>query len=133
MMDAVIAAGEHLAAALRAENEALAALDLTRAAALATQKVQATDAFAAATAAAARLGTRAEGPARHATERLATDLGMLGQQNRHLLEEAIALQSRVIETIAAASRPAQHAPGYGRQGRHRPGSQAAALAVATRA
>ena len=42
MMDAVIAAGERLAEALRAENEALAALDLTRAAALATRKMQAT-------------------------------------------------------------------------------------------
>jgi hypothetical protein len=66
-------------------------------------------------------------------ERLATDLGALGQQNRRLLEEAIALQSRVIETIAIASRPAGHAPGYGRQGRHRPGAQATALAVVTRA
>ena len=35
MMDAVIAAGERLAEALLAENEALAALDLTRAAATA--------------------------------------------------------------------------------------------------
>ncbi|WP_191084263.1 hypothetical protein [Roseococcus microcysteis] len=133
MMDAVIAAGERLAEALRAENEALAALDLTRAAAMATRKVQATDAFAAATAAATRVGARAEGGLRQVAERLATDLGSLGQQNRKLLEEAIALQSRVIETIAVASRPAAHAPGYGRQGRHRPGAQAAALAVVTRA
>jgi hypothetical protein len=133
MMEAVIAAGERLAEALRAENEALAALDLTRAAAMATRKVQATDAFAAAAAAATRVGARVQGEARQAAERLATDLGTLGQQNRKLLEEAIALQSRVIETIAHASRPAGHAPGYGRHGRHRPGAQATALAVATRA
>lgn len=133
MMDAVIAAGERLAEALRAENEALAALDLTRAAAMATRKMQASDAFAAATAAATKVNARVQGETRQAAERLATDLGTLGQQNRKLLEEAIALQSRVIETIATASRPLGHAPGYGRQGRNRPGTQAAALAVVTRA
>jgi hypothetical protein len=132
MMEAVIAAGERLAEALRAENEALAALDLTRAAAMAARKVQASDAFAAATAAAARVNARADGPVRAAAQRLAEDLGGLGQQNRRLLEEAIALQSRVIETIAHASRPLAAAPGYGRAGRSRPPVQAAALAVATR-
>ena len=48
MMDALLAAGQRLAEALRAENEALAALDLPRAAGLTTAKVRATDAFAAA-------------------------------------------------------------------------------------
>ena len=133
MMDAVIAAGERLAEALRAENEALAALDLTRAAALATRKMQATDAFAAATRAAETMKARAEGDTRAQAERLAEALAALGQENRRLLEHAIALQSRVIETIAIATRPYTHAPGYGRAGRHRPAPQAAALAVATRA
>lgn len=49
--------------ALRAENEALARLDMTRAAALATAKVQASDAFAAATNAAGR-GRRARSASR---------------------------------------------------------------------
>lgn len=133
MMDAVIAAGERLAEALHAENEALSALDLTRAAALATRKIQATDAFAAATAAARRTDARAEGPARLAAEALAVSLADLGQQNRRLLEGAIALQSRVIETIAGAVRPLSAAPGYGRAGRVRPPVQAAAMAMATRA
>lgn len=133
MMDAVLAAGERLAEALRAENEALAALDLGRAAAMATRKVQASDAFAQATAAAARLNARAEGPARAAAERLAQALAALGQENRRLLEQAIALQSRVIETIAQAARPPSGVPGYGRAGRQRPAPQSAALAVATRA
>jgi hypothetical protein len=56
MMDAVITAGTRLAEALRLENEALAALDLARAASLATAKMQASDAFAAATAAAPGYG-----------------------------------------------------------------------------
>lgn len=133
MMDAVIAAGERLAEALRAENEALAALDIARAAALATRKMQATDAFAAATRAAEKVKARAEGDTRAQAERLAEALTTLGQENRRLLEHAIALQSRVIETIATATRPYAHAPGYGRAGRHRPAPQAAALAVTTRA
>lgn len=133
MMDAVIAAGERLAEALQAENEALAALDLTRAATTATRKMQASDAFAAATAAATRTGARAEGAARGRAEQLARALSELGRENRKLLEDAIALQSRVIEAIAGAARPYVSAPGYGRGGGLRPMRQAAALAVATRA
>ena len=132
MMDAVIAAGERLAEALRAENEALAALDLTRAAAMATRKMQASDAFAAAAAAATRTQSRAEGPLRVAAEHMALNLSSLGRENRKLLEAAIALQSRVIETIAGAARPLAAAPGYGRAGRSRAPIQAAAMALATR-
>ena len=51
MMDTLILAGQRLAEALRAENEALAALDLARAASLANGKIAASDAFAAAYAA----------------------------------------------------------------------------------
>ena len=63
MMDSLIAAGLRLAEALRAENEALATLDLGRAASLADHKIKASDAFAAAFAAAVRVGAKAEGPA----------------------------------------------------------------------
>lgn len=133
MMDAVIAAGERLAEALRAENEALAALDMTRAAAMATRKMQATDAFAAATAAATSTQARALGETRAAAERMALSLADLGRENRRLLETAIALQSRVIETIAGAAKPLSAAPGYGRGGHRRPPHQAPALAMATRA
>ncbi|MDB5379264.1 MAG: hypothetical protein JWR00_3710 [Rubritepida sp.] len=133
MMDAVIAAGKRLAEALRAENEALAALDMTRAAAMATRKMQATDAFAAATAAATSTRARAEGETRVAAEQMALSLAHLGRENRQLLETAIALQSRVIETIAGAAKPLSAAPGYGRGGLRRPPHQAPALAVTTRA
>ena len=105
MMDAMINAGERLADALRAENDALAALDLGRAAAIAARKMHASDAFAAATAAATRTQARAQGENRQRAERLAMSLGQLGQENRRLLEDAIALQSRVIEAIAGAARP----------------------------
>ncbi|WP_207539876.1 hypothetical protein [Sabulicella rubraurantiaca] len=129
MMDAVITAGERLVEALHAENEALAALDLTRAAALAQRKMQASDAFAAAAAAA----SRALPATREHAERMTRALEALGEENRKLLEDAIALQSRVIEAIAGAARPLNAAPGYGRAGMLRPARQAAALAVTTRA
>ncbi|WP_376092474.1 hypothetical protein ACE7GA_23710 [Roseomonas sp. CCTCC AB2023176] len=71
LMKAMLAAGLRLEEALRQENEALARLDMTRAAALATVKVQASDAFAAATTAAGRAGARPEGEERRAAEGLA--------------------------------------------------------------
>ena len=142
MMDALLAAGLRLAEALRAENEALAALDLPRAAGLATAKIQASDAFAAAYAAAAKTGAKAQGPLRQTAEDLTARLQLLGAENRRLLERAIAIQSRVIETIAGAALPRNGgAPGYGAPGYHVPGrrpppsrSAAAvpAMALATR-
>lgn len=132
MMDAVITAGTRLAEALKAENEALAALDLSRAAGLATSKMQASDAFAAATAAAARTGTKAVGDERATTAALAERLQALGAENRRLLEHAIALQSRVIETIAGAALPRAAAPGYGAMGRARVLRQAPPMAVSAR-
>ncbi|MCW8085291.1 hypothetical protein [Sabulicella glaciei] len=133
MMNAVITAGERLVEALHAENEALAALDLTRAAALAQRKMQASDAFAAAAAAASRARARALPATREHAERMTRALEALGEENRRLLEDAIALQSRVIEAIAGAARPLSAAPGYGRAGMPRPARQAVALAVTTRA
>ncbi|WP_353210503.1 hypothetical protein [Rhodovarius sp.] len=133
MMDAVIEAGTRLAEALRAENEALAALDLGRAATMATAKMQASEALAAATAAATRSGMRAVGEERGTTAALAERLQSLGSENRRLLEHAIALQSRVIETIASAALPRAAAPGYGAMGRARMLRQPPPLAISARA
>ena len=112
MMDALILAGQRLAEALRAENEALAKLDLPRAATLASTKIAASDAFAAAYAAQAKHGVAPEGPVRQATEILTRRLEELGKENRRLLERAVSLQSRVIETIAAAALPRVAPQGY---------------------
>jgi flagellar biosynthesis/type III secretory pathway chaperone len=120
MMQPLIVAAQRLSEALRAENEALARLDLNSAAALALPKQQASDAFAAAFDAANRTESKAVGPDRAKAEELAGRLRDLGAENRRLLERAIALQSRVIETIAGATRPA--GPGtYGERGRQRDG------------
>lgn len=132
MMDAVITAGTRLADALEAENKALASLDLSRAASLATAKMQASDAFAQAFAAATKTGARAEAAQRDATARLHERLSTLSSENRRLLEHAIALQSRVIETIAGAALPRANVPGYGAQGRARAPRQTPAMAVSAR-
>jgi hypothetical protein len=120
MMQPLLQAGLRLAEALRAENEALARLDLSGAASLSLAKRQASDAFAAAFAAAQRTGSRAEGQDRATAEEIAGRLRDLSAENRRLLERAIDLQSRVIETIAGAAR----APGpgtYGARGDRRGG------------
>lgn len=120
MIEAVMHAAQRLVEALRAENEALARLDLAAAADLARGKRQAADAFEAAYAAANRTDTRAVGPERTRAEAIALSLRDLTAENRRLLERAIALQARVIEAIAGAARPA--APGtYGARGRSREG------------
>jgi hypothetical protein len=135
MMNALLAAGLRLAEALRAENEALQALDLARAASLTGAKMQATDAFAAAYAAATKTGARAVGPMHQTASELAERLQSLSAENRRLLERAIAIQSRVIETIAGAALPKQAAPGYGALARRPAGPRRppTALALATRA
>jgi multidrug efflux pump subunit AcrA (membrane-fusion protein) len=120
MIEPLMLAAARLAEALRAENEALARLDLAAAAELATAKRQASDAFTAAYDAASRTGSRAEGPARTRAEEIAVRLRDLTSENRRLLERAIDLQSRVIETIAGAAKPA--GPGtYGERGLVREG------------
>jgi hypothetical protein len=132
MIDTLILAGQRLAEALRAENEALAALDLPRAAALASRKIAASDAFAAAYAAQAKHGAAPQGAVREAAARLAGRLDELGRENRRLLERAVALQSRVIETIAGAALPRGPVHGYAPAGRAAP-PRAPALALSARA
>jgi hypothetical protein len=133
MMDSLILAGQRLAEALRAENEALAALDLPRAATLAAGKIAASDAFAAAYAAQARHGAAPEGPMRQAAEVLAGRLEELGRENRRLLERAVALQSRVIETIAGAALPRAGTQGYAPDHRRGGARPVPALALSARA
>lgn len=131
MIEPLMIAAQRLMEALRAENEALARLDLAAAGELARAKRQAADAFAAAYDAAQRTGSRAEGADRHRAEEVALRLRDLTAENRRLLERAIDLQSRVIETIAGAAKPA--GPGtYGARGRLREG-RGGAVSVLARA
>jgi flagellar biosynthesis/type III secretory pathway chaperone len=130
MIEPLMIAAQRLVEALRAENEALSRLDLAAAGELARTKRQAADAFAAAFDAAQRTGSRAEGADRSRAEEVALRLRDLTAENRRLLERAIDLQSRVIETIAGAARPA--GPGiYGARGRMRD-ARGGAVAVLSR-
>ena len=133
MIQALLNAGLRLAEALREENEALARLDLGRAAPLAAAKVQASDAFAAAFGAAMKTSGKAQGELRSAAEKLAARLRDLSDENRRLLERAIGLQSRVIETIAGAAIPASRPTTYGGLGERAVARQTPALAISARA
>ncbi|MEO3474490.1 hypothetical protein AAFN86_21670 [Roseomonas sp. CAU 1739] len=132
MMDSLILAGQRLAEALRAENEALAKLDLPRAATLATSKIAASDAFAAAYAAQAKHGAAPDGPVRQAAAVLTRRLEELGQENRRLLERAVALQSRVIETIAGAALQRNAPQGYAPAGHRQAGGATLAMTLSAR-
>lgn len=136
LLAALLIAGQRLAEALRAENAALAALDLPRAAGVAETKIRATDAFAAAQSAAAKTGARVQGPVGQHVASLAADLAALGAENQRLLERAVSIQSRVIEVIASAALPrAAGAEGlrYGAGGQRSAARRPVALAVQTRA
>jgi hypothetical protein len=132
MMDSLILAGHRLAEALRAENEALAKLDLSRAATLASSKIAASDAFAAAYAAQAKHGVAPDGPVRQAAAVLTRRLEELGQENRRLLERAVSLQSRVIETIAGAALPRLEPQRYAPAGARASGQRPPALTLSAR-
>ena len=83
-----------LSRVLRAENAALAAMDISRANALLQEKITATDALSAA------LKTRPELP--EAARAEITGLLALAAENKALLERAMLAQRRVLSCIARA-------------------------------
>lgn len=108
MSDEMTTAAELLADTLEAENAALAALDLPAAAALLEEKRRAMQSLHAAHSPDATHS----GGARQAMERLFR----LSDQNRMLLERAMAVQGRVIEIVAGAAVQACATPRYGAYG-----------------
>ncbi len=103
----LLAATAALAETLEAENDLLRALNYAAAAALLPRKQAASAAFDA-----ARQGARVPAGLRPAAERLqrATD------DNRRLLQRAMAVQTRVLGILAGAAQRTQPAPRYGRGG-----------------
>lgn len=134
MMQMLIAAGLRLAETLRDENDALSTLDFSRAAQLAANKVQAADGFAAAQAACQKAGAAFDQAEREIATRLAEAIDNLARENRAALERSIALQSRVIETIAGAANAAARRAGgsYGASGYAAAPYRAPALALSAR-
>ena len=114
----LIAAATHLADVLVEENVALAALDLPRAVALLPRKQQAVAAFTD--------GLASGG----AAELLAQRLRSLANENKTLLERAIAAQGRVIAVFARAAAPA---PSYGASHGHHRGGRPVPFALAAQA
>lgn len=114
MTPELIRAAVRLADLLRAENDALASLDLGSAAALFDTKQEAAATFAGLVGAQAP----AKGTVPAAAREVAARLRELAQENRRLLERAITVQNRVIGTVtrAASAAAAQAAPRYGRSG-----------------
>jgi len=122
MTDDPVEAAERLAAVLKRENAALAALDLRGATAMLAEKQ------AAAAELLAALAGGGAPPPLHA--RLLRDLA---GENRRRLEHAIAVQGRVIGLIARALRSAAPpAPRYGATGAMAAG-RAAPVALSARA
>lgn len=121
MSDEAIAAGTLLAEMLEAENAALAALDLPRAAGMLGDKQRAI----------ANLAAVQTPPAsRDAAQGMARRLETLAAENKRLLERAIAAQGRVIEVIARAAASSLAPAGYGSA---RPAGRPTALALSARA
>ncbi len=128
MSPALIDAAIRLADALARENQALAALDLPRAAGMLGDKQRAADAFLAAQSLLSHGATaRPDAAARDVAARL----GMLAEENRRLLERAIAVQGRVIGTLAQAVRP--ETLGYGAHGGRTAAGRPGAIALSARA
>ena len=103
-------AGEELAAVLKAENAALAALDMPRAVALLDRKSAKVAIFEAL--------RPTSGHAEAVT--LLEQLAALAQENRRLLDRAIKAQGRVIGVLAGLVRQTPIAPRYGARGYLRP-------------
>lgn len=115
MSQTLLTATVRLAGALAAENAALRAMDLPAAAALLAEKQAATASFDAA--------RRAMAPGQPgALREAAAHLVGQAEENRRLLERAIAVQTRVLGVLASAARTVNPAPRYGRSGGYAPPS-----------
>lgn len=118
MMDELLAATLALADVLETENEALAALDMARAASLLGRKAPLTESYTAARARAAA-GLPVLSPQLRATLLQATSrLDTLARDNRRLLSHAIRVQGRIMEFLTRAAGRERQAPTYGAHGRY---------------
>lgn len=103
-------AAQRLAEVLERENDALRAMDLRRAVALLADKTAAVADLTA-------VGDRVPAPRDPAMISLAQRLDRLAQENRQLLERAIAAQRRVVAIIVRAAASVAVAPAYAPDGR----------------
>lgn len=121
-----------MAELLRAENAALAALDLGRAAAMQPAKSAAADRLLQCRERGRTAATGSDPSVRQQAHAALQQLRELGTENRQLLQRAILVQGRVLATIAKAARRSNSAPRYGRAGRMVPTGQANAYTLIAR-
>ncbi len=108
MTQDLLAATVRLAETLAAENAALDAMNLPRAAAMLAEKEAALAAFKAA---------QSSGRTTPALRQAADQLRAAADENRRLLERAISVQTRVLGMVAQAARAVSPPPArYGRNG-----------------
>ncbi|WBV44568.1 hypothetical protein [Pseudoroseomonas cervicalis] len=120
-----------LTAVITAETRALTSRDLVGAAALGPAKTAALEAFVAAR---ARMTPEEAAEGGGHLAHLVDKLRQQVEANRRALEEGLALQAQVVETIAGAvAQPASAAPGYGPQSSGQARLGAAPLAVSVNA
>ncbi|HXA22235.1 MAG TPA: hypothetical protein VNW90_08040 [Acetobacteraceae bacterium] len=110
MSQELIAAARLLADTLAEENVALTALDLPRAGSMLADKQRAVTGFLTA------CGAERTATLNATIAPLAQRLQSLSEENRTLLERAIAVQGRVIGIVARAAAPRVAASGYSAQG-----------------
>ncbi len=125
MNEDLVSIAIRLAEVLQRENTALAALDLARAASMVAEKRFASDAFALAQSVTGELERQPK------VIEVATRLRGLAEENRQLLERAIAVQSRGIGVIVRATPPTP-TPRYAASGTLSRTVRPAALTLSTR-
>lgn len=123
-------AAERLAAVLTRENTALASLDFSAVGAFIDEKRSALEALGAL--APDRTVTSADAPS-PADLVLAERLHTLAATNKHLLEQAMAIQNRIMGVLAEAARHAEIPTGYRAGGRQSNATSAGAYALVVRA
>lgn len=123
-------AAERLAAILTRENAALASLDFSAVGTFIEEKRSALDALG---------GFALDRTAASVETRSPTDLALaerlqtLAADNKHLLEQAMTVQNRIMAVLAEAARHAQLPTGYGACGRQSNAGSAGAYALVVRA
>ncbi len=123
-------AADRLARILETENAALVDLDFNRVGSFVNEKRAALDALNALSPPPSGAPTGMKDPAHQAVARR---LQHATSENKRLLEQAIAVQTRIMAVLAGAARQAQALPGYGAKGHRARSVSTSAVALIVRA
>lgn len=130
MRTEVAAAADRLATVLTRENAALASLDFSAVGGFIDEKRSALEALAAFARDRTAVPTERQSSA---DLDLAERLQTLAATNKHLLEQAMTVQNRIMAVLAEAARHAQLPETYGARGRQSGAGSSGAFALVVRA